>query len=58
MTVAPLLIVTPVPIVMDVAAEHSHAVSEENVTFWRTTGSPEQWEHAGSDEVVKEISLP
>ncbi len=54
MTVAPLSAVTPVPAVMDVAPTHSHVVPEANVTFSRTTTSPEQ---SGHDERVATAAL-
>ena len=40
LTVAPFLIVTPVPMMMNVEAVHLQAVPETNVTFVSTTGSP------------------
>ena len=46
--VAPLLIVTPFSMVMDVPSLHSQAVSESNVTFLKITGLSEHWGHGGS----------
>jgi len=52
MTLAPLLIVTPLPIVMDVLSLHWQAVPELNVTFVRTTGLSEHSGHGDSGIVV------
>ena len=44
-TIAPLLIVTPLPIVIEALSIHSQAVPELNVTLVSTTGLPEQSGH-------------
>ena len=56
---APLLIVTPLPMVMEELSLHSQAVPELNVTLVSTTGLPEHSGHGGSGgRVVNEMSLP
>ncbi len=55
MTVAPLLIVTPLPMVTDELSLHSQAVPELNVTLVRTTGLPKHSGHGGSGGRVVDV---
>ena len=56
-TVAPRLIVTPLPIVIEILALHSQGVVELNVKFSRTTELSEQSGHTGGSVVVVVVDV-